>query len=76
METSQIILFSLALTDLILIGMAVIRIRQRHLPWFDAIAWLLLTLLVPYLGPFLAIMQRSDTHIKEIEQSSSKNKAR
>ena len=76
METSQIILFSLALSDLVLVGMAVIRINQRHLPWFDRTAWLLLTLLVPYLGPFLTIMQRSNAAFEKAEQPHTKNKAR
>ena len=76
METSQIILISLALSDLVLIGMALIRIRQRNLPWFDKTAWLLLTLLVPYLGPFLTIIQRSNAAIEKAEQSRTKNKVR
>jgi uncharacterized membrane protein YhaH (DUF805 family) len=76
LETSQIILLSFAFTDLVLIGMAVIRTRQRRLHWFDASAWLLLSLIIPYLGPFLAIIQRADTSMKEIEQNSSENKAR
>ena len=76
METSQIILISLALSDLVLIGMALIRIRQRNLPWFDKTAWLLLTLLVPYLGPFLTIIQRSNAAIEKAEQSRMKNKVR
>lgn len=76
METTQILRIILVLTNIVLIGMALIRIRQRHLPWFDATAWLLLTLLVPYLGPFLTIMQRSNATFNEVEQSRSKNKAR
>jgi hypothetical protein len=77
LETTQIIRLLLAFTDLVLIAMAIFRIRQRHLYWFDTTAWLLLTLLVPFLGPFITILQRCDPHFnKEVERSRSKNKAR
>ena len=59
METNQILRILLVITEILLVAMAIVRLWQRHLPWFDFIAWLLLTLFVPFFGPFLTISQRS-----------------
>ena len=58
METVQIIRILLLITNILLVLLAIVRLWQRHLPWFDSIAWLLLTLLVPFFGPFLTITSR------------------
>jgi hypothetical protein len=56
MQTRMILILMLILTDFIMVGMACYLIYRRRLPLFDALAWILLSLLLPFLGPFLTIL--------------------
>ncbi|PKO12595.1 MAG: hypothetical protein CVU39_23205 [Chloroflexi bacterium HGW-Chloroflexi-10] len=58
MQTRMILILMLILTDLIMVGMACYLIYRHRLPLFDALAWILLSLLLPFLGPFLTILSR------------------
>lgn len=59
METRFVLLLLMLVTDLILVAMALYLLFRRRLHWFDALAWLLLVILLPYLGPFLCILNRT-----------------
>lgn len=48
-----------------ILGMAILAIfylRQRPLSWLSFLGWGLLAVLVPILGPFLAIVTRPGSH--------------
>lgn len=70
------LLIFLAVTMLFL---ATVRIRRCSLPLFDAIAWGLLALLVPLLGPFLVLAfiptHRQAKQSKPMETSGTNNTA-
>ncbi|OJX40578.1 MAG: hypothetical protein BGO78_06235 [Chloroflexi bacterium 44-23] len=51
----DIIRFLLFSAELILLALAILHILRRRLPLFDALAWLLLSLFVPIVGPFITI---------------------
>ncbi|MAT41500.1 MAG: hypothetical protein CL609_04090 [Anaerolineaceae bacterium] len=56
MQTRLILRILLILTDLFLVLMAFYHLKQRRLPRFDTIAWVLFVLCIPYFGPFVCIL--------------------
>lgn len=72
------ILRILILTDLLMLALAIIHLLRRRLPLFDSAAWLLLSLFLPLLGPFLtlAFLPQQPENKAESKSIGSVNKAK
>lgn len=71
MQIRFVLRLFLVITDLGLVWMALYALKQRRLPWFDVAAWVLLSIVLPILGPFLCISMhpiRSKQKRKETKQ--------
>ncbi len=58
MNTADVLRYMLFATILILAVLALVYLRRRQMDWQTALAWVLLALLVPVLGPILVIRMR------------------
>lgn len=58
MNTADVLRYMLLVTILALAVLALVYLRRRRLDWQTGLAWVLLALLVPVLGPILVIALR------------------
>ncbi len=58
LNTADVLRFMLFATILFLAVLALVYLRRRKMDWQTGLAWVLLAILVPVLGPFLVISLR------------------